>query len=210
MEPTLLVSCSVCHGLHAPGDELSFEPMCAGCAVAHPFRELDMRGSFPLTHTAIDDALTEKSPGNFALGYQDGASFLVFYVGRSDSDVRARLHAWVGTPSRCARDAPASAPWSAERAPRCMPAAALAIAPAGRTGTGYTRFAYSYAETADAAFAKQCRNYDDFGGARELDNAAHPAAPEGPGWGAPREFLGVGRLRIARPFPRPKRGNPLD
>jgi hypothetical protein len=56
----------------------------------------------------------------------------VFYVGRSDSDVRQCLHEWVGT----------------------------------------TRFAYSHAPSAAAAFEKECRNSDDFGGRGELDNEA--------------------------------------
>jgi hypothetical protein len=41
----------------------------------------------------------------------------------------------------------------------------------------YTHFAYSYAPSAEAAFAKECRNYDDFGGYGGLDNSAHPDAP---------------------------------
>jgi hypothetical protein len=48
----------------------------------------------------------------------------------------------------------------------------------GRVGTGessYTRFAYSYADSAEAAFGKECRNYDDFGGSATLDNVARPA-----------------------------------
>jgi len=49
----------------------------------------------------------------------------------------------------------------------------------GRVGvdadSGYTHFAYSYAPSAEAAFEKECRNYDDFGGSRELDNEAPPS-----------------------------------
>jgi hypothetical protein len=40
--------------------------------------------------------------------------------------------------------------------------------------SSYTRFAYSYASSAEAAFEKECRNYDDFGGSAGLDNEAHP------------------------------------
>ena len=36
----------------------------------------------------------EASPGNYALKYMDGDTFNVFYVGRSNSDVRQRLHEW--------------------------------------------------------------------------------------------------------------------
>jgi hypothetical protein len=49
----------------------------------------------------------------------------------------------------------------------------------GRVGVGvdssYTRFAYSYAPSAEAAFEKECRNYDDFGGGG-LDNEVPPGA----------------------------------
>jgi hypothetical protein len=47
----------------------------------------------------IDDALKRKSPGNYALGYLEGDTFSVFYVGRSDSDVRRGLCSWVGKPA---------------------------------------------------------------------------------------------------------------
>ena len=40
--------------------------------------------------------------------------------------------------------------------------------------SSYTRFAYSYAPSAEAAFEKECRNYDDFGGNCELDNVGRP------------------------------------
>jgi hypothetical protein len=51
-------------------------------------RPLEMNSSYPLTHEVIDEVLTRKSPGNYTLGYMDGTTFVVFYVGRSDSDVR--------------------------------------------------------------------------------------------------------------------------
>jgi hypothetical protein len=41
----------------------------------------------------------------------------------------------------------------------------------------YTRFAFSYAASASAAFEQECRNYDDFGGSDQLDNDAPPAEP---------------------------------
>jgi hypothetical protein len=40
--------------------------------------------------------------------------------------------------------------------------------------SGYTRFAYSYATSAEAAFEQECRNYDDFGGSGGLDNPTPP------------------------------------
>jgi hypothetical protein len=55
----------------------------------------------------------------------------------------------------------------------------LNIRALGRVGngadTGYTRFAYSYAPSAEAAYAKEWRNYDAFRGSLELDNKTHPA-----------------------------------
>jgi hypothetical protein len=54
---------------------------------------------------------------------------------------------------------------------------APALAGVGSADSGYTRFAYSYAASAEEAYAKEWRNYDAFGGSRGLDNdAACPAA----------------------------------
>jgi len=58
---------------------------------------LNMSGPFELTTTGIDGAIHPKKIGNYALGYIDGEGvFIVKYVGRSDSDLRARLKTWVG------------------------------------------------------------------------------------------------------------------
>ncbi|MGH7894373.1 MAG: hypothetical protein ACREQL_06870, partial [Candidatus Binatia bacterium] len=52
-----------------------------------------------------------------------------------------------------------------------------------RVGMGvdssYTRFAYSYAPSAQAAFEKERRNYRDFGGSDGLDNEVHPIPTPG-------------------------------
>jgi hypothetical protein len=139
-------------------------------------RSLEMSGSYPLDDAAIDTIVQRTSPGNYALGYMvDGDTFVVFYVGRSDSDVRRCLHEWVGTSSRYERWAPPSrAPWGSrhrESAPHGAPVL-------DRVGNGaddsYTRFAFSYAGSAEAAFEKECRNYHDFGGSDGLDNEGHP------------------------------------
>jgi len=137
-------------------------------------RLLEMNGSFPLTDEAVDEMVTRTSPGNFALGYMDGPTFVVFYIGRSDSDVRSRLHQWVHAPSRD-RYAPAcKAAWASRR--RCfMPLGAPALGCVGVAEGSYTRFAYSYAPSAEAAFERECHNYEDFGRSGELDNKAHPA-----------------------------------
>jgi hypothetical protein len=45
--------------------------------------------------------------------------------------------------------------------------------------SSYTRFAYSYAGSAEAAFEKECRNYYDFGGSDILDNEGPPRPDPG-------------------------------
>lgn len=63
---------------------------------------LDMSGPYGLSHEMVNAAITETSPGNYALGYCDhNRTFVVQYVGRSDSDVKARLHDWVGQKYEC-------------------------------------------------------------------------------------------------------------
>jgi hypothetical protein len=173
----LLVSCTSCRKLHRAELPLEFNPVCSTCAARGSImRLLDMNGSYPLSDEAIDEALTRTSPGNYALGYMDDERFVVFYVGRSDSDVRHRLHDWVGAPSRYDRYAPATqAAWASRRS-GLMPLSAPALGRVGIAVEGsYTRFAYSYAPSAEAAFEKQCRNYNDFGGSDELDNGAPPS-----------------------------------
>jgi hypothetical protein len=185
---SLLVSCFWCDRLH-PGDHpLSVCPPCT--ARFATMRSLGMSGSYPLSDQGIDETLTRISPGNYALGYMDGDSFTVCYVGRSDSDLRSRLHEWVGRPSRYDRYAPASkAPW-ASRPKRLMPwgLGAPALGRVGSAESSYTRFAYSYAPSAEAAFEKECRNYEDFGSRGELDNDFPPAWTQ-------RSPRGVGALR---------------
>jgi len=140
---------------------------------------LEMSGPYPLSDEAIDDALTRTSPGNYALGYMEGDTFSVFYVGRSDSDVRRRLHEWVGMPSRYEEYAsPAKASWGVHRRGQ-LPLDAPALGRVGNTETSYTRFAYSYARSAEEAYAKEWRNYDAFGGRYGLDNETRPVSAPG-------------------------------
>ena len=138
-------------------------------------RSLEMSGSYPLSDEAIDEMLTRTSPGNYALGYLDGDTLDVFYVGRSDSDLRQRLHEWVGMPSRSETYASqAKAPWAVHRRGQ-LPLGAPALGRVGNAESSYTRFAYSYARSAEEAYAKEWRNYDAFGGSRRLDNENQPA-----------------------------------
>jgi len=135
---------------------------------------LGMSGCYPLSDTAIDEALARTSPGNYALGYLDGDAFRVFYVGRSDSDVKRRLHEWVGMPSRYVQYAsPAKAPWSIHHRGK-LPVDQPAFGRVENAETRYTHFAYSYAGSAHEAYAKEWRNYDAFGGRHGLDNEAEP------------------------------------
>lgn len=174
-----LASCFWCRSPHPAEHPLSVCPLCIASYSARrfPLGPLQMSGSFPLDDAMIDETVSRTSPGNYALGYMDGGTFQVFYVGRSDSDVRSRLHEWVGAPSRYRRYSPSGqAAWGV-----CRRGSSPLAAPAlGRVGAGvdssYTRFAYSYAPSAQAAFEKECRNYDDFGGSAGLDNAAHPVS----------------------------------
>jgi hypothetical protein len=186
-EATLQASCFWCKRPHPARHPLSVCSTCVATARAgrFPMGSLEMEGSYALTAEAIDDQVARKSPGNYALGYLEGDTFTVFYVGRSDFDVRRRLHEWVGAPSRYDRYAPSPrAAWSVHRRGP-LP---LDVAAQGRVGiavdTSYTRFAYSYAPSAEAAFAKEWRNFDDFGGSNGLDNATPPSrrqrAPEEP------------------------------
>ena len=58
---------------------------------------LGMNGPFRLDTQTIDTKVTRTSPGNYALGEKnEKGTFLVCYVGRSDSDVRLRLKSWIG------------------------------------------------------------------------------------------------------------------
>ena len=62
---------------------------------------LNMSGPYKLDKQTIDQQVARTSPGNYALGKKnDKGTFLVGYVGRSDSDVNARLKSWVGETTR--------------------------------------------------------------------------------------------------------------
>jgi len=175
----LQASCFWCEGLHPAEHPLSVCPPCVGTygAARFPMGPLEMSGSFALDDAMIDETVSRTSPGNYALGYLDEGTFQVFYVGRSDSDVRRRLHEWVGAPSRCRRYVSSEkAAWNLHSR-RGSSGAAPSLGPVGAAmDSSYTRFAYSYATSAEAAFEKECQNYDDFGGSGGLDNAARPVA----------------------------------
>ncbi len=53
---------------------------------------LDMEGPYIFNSSEIDSEVTRTSPGNYALGYtNDDGTFIVQYVGRSDSNVNQEL-----------------------------------------------------------------------------------------------------------------------
>ncbi len=171
-EASPVVSCFWCVRLHPGEHPLS---VCPACAARYSIlRSLEMTGSYPLSDEAIDEVLTRTSPGNYALGYMDGGTFSVFYLGRSDSDVRRRLHEWVGMPSRYEDHASAAkAPWGVRRRGQ-LPVDAPALGRVGSADSSYTHFAYSYARSAEEAYAKESRNYDAFVGSHGLDNETAP------------------------------------
>jgi hypothetical protein len=182
-ETPRFASCFWCERLHPAEHPLSVCTRCVGALrpLAFPMGSLEMNGSYPLDDVAIDAVVTRTLPGNYALGYMDGTTFTVFYVGRSDSDVKRRLHEWVGTPSRYERYAPPTRAAWGSRPGRHLPQGVPVL---DRVGIGvdssYTRFAYSYAPSAEAAFEKECRNYRDFGGSEGLDNEFRPAPTKTP------------------------------
>ncbi len=61
---------------------------------------LSMNGPYPLTAPTIAQIVPRMSPGNYALGYERDGTFIVRYVGCSDSDVNSRLDDWVGVNER--------------------------------------------------------------------------------------------------------------
>lgn len=103
-------------------------------------KSLDMEGSFLFNEETIDEKVSPNKIGNYALGEKDDeGTFLVSYVGRSDSDLRDELKARSGTHN--------------------LP-----------------RFKFSYANSKEEAFNKECRNYHDFDPSK---NKTHPDSPDG-------------------------------
>jgi hypothetical protein len=54
--------------------------------------DLEMSGTYLFTFETIDKIVVRKSPGNYALGFtNDNGTFIVQYVGRSDTDLNQEL-----------------------------------------------------------------------------------------------------------------------
>jgi len=54
---------------------------------------LGMNGTYILTNEKIDEVVTKKSPGNYALSKSSEGTFYINYVGRSDTDLNQELKA---------------------------------------------------------------------------------------------------------------------
>jgi hypothetical protein len=177
---TSLSSCFWCTTLHPAAHALS---VCAPCTAAYKgeqfaMRSLEMERSYPLEADTVDEIVSRHAPGNYALGYLEGATFTVFYVGHSDSDVWHSLRAWVGRPSHPERHGSAMPASRGCRTLRRTPWDALLPMSVGSDAPSpYTRFAYNYARPPDAPFATGPRGFDELCGRLGRGNeVAHPRA----------------------------------
>jgi len=133
-----------------------------------------------LNHQTIDEQVGRVAAGTYALGFVVDGAFVPFLVGRSDSDVNGRLHAWVGVDGRCTRFGPVAKVAYGSRRRRSSPLDAPALAPVGiGVDAKYTHFEFGYASSAEAAFLTECEQYHELGGSSGLDNERHPAPPQG-------------------------------
>ena len=141
---------------------------------------MESRRPLSLTHQTIDEQVGRVSAGTYALGFVVDGAFVPFLVGRSDSDVNGRLHAWVGVDGHCTRFGPVAKAAYGSRRRRCSPLGAPAFVAVGIcVDARYTHFQFGYAPSAEAAFLTECERYHEFGGTSGLDNERHPAPPEG-------------------------------
>lgn len=57
----------------------------------------ELIGPYDLSIEVIDEVVLRSSPGTYVLGYvKENNTFIVEYVGRSDSSLKLRLKSWVG------------------------------------------------------------------------------------------------------------------
>jgi len=119
---------------------------------------LDMDGPYPLDANEVARVVSKAGPGNFALGKMDKQKrFVVRFVGRDDKNVRDAI---------------------LQAARKVEPAPGLIGRLLGKE-EGADAFKFSYAQDAEAAFGKHCRNYHGFNSKGQLDNKGHPKAPNG-------------------------------
>ena len=58
--------------------------------------QLNMNGPFDLNQDTIDRIIPNGIPGNYAYGYMENNTFIVQYVGRSDTNLRERIGHGIG------------------------------------------------------------------------------------------------------------------
>ena len=140
---------------------------------------MESRRPLSLTHQTIDEQVGRVSAGTYALGFVVDGAFVPFLVGRSDSDVNGRLHAWVGVDGHYTRFGPVAKAAYGSRRLRSSPLGTPALVPVGMgVNAEYTHFEFGYAPSADAAFLTECERYHELGGSSVLDNQRHPAPPQ--------------------------------
>ncbi len=141
---------------------------------------MENRRLLPLTHQTVDEQVGRISAGTYVLGFVVDSAFVPFLVGRSDSDLNGRLHAWVGVDGHCARFGPVAKAAYGSRRRRFSPLGAPALVPVGiGVDARYTHFEFGYSPSAEAAFLTECEQYHELGGSSGLDNERHPAPPQG-------------------------------
>lgn len=74
---------------------------------------LEMEGPYAFTSDVLNDVITRALPGNYALGDKIGETFKVRYIGRGDSDVKARLSQHLGEPYKYFKYSYATSPKAA-------------------------------------------------------------------------------------------------
>jgi hypothetical protein len=125
---------------------------------------LDMDGPYELSRKAVQATVTHALPGTFAIGHRDRSGrFAVQYIGRDDANVAQALIQALG---------------KGIGQPGLM----------GRMLGGKQQanaFKFSYANSAQAAYEKQCRSFHAFGETRSLENGQHPSPPSGSGLKCP-------------------------
>ncbi|HLN62304.1 MAG TPA: hypothetical protein VK464_12195 [Symbiobacteriaceae bacterium] len=57
---------------------------------------LEMGSYFPFTSAIVDEIITRRAPGNYALGFVRNGRFVPRYIGRAESDVRGRIKDHLG------------------------------------------------------------------------------------------------------------------
>ena len=60
-----------------------------------------MEGPYVLLPDKIDEQITSRTPGNFALGYIVDTDFIVLFIGRADDNLNAELKDFVFWRSDC-------------------------------------------------------------------------------------------------------------